>query len=720
MAGPVSTTLAQKPWPALGWATLGALAGASVASLEPSLLEEGFIVHAAQRMVAGEQLFSDIASFTGPVPYELLALLFRLFGDSLWVPRSAVVVLHALSCAAGFAIGRRAGSAGAGHAVAACIAAAPIILFPFFSIYFYVTIALSLSWIATYAALRGTRSWRWCFAMGVCVALIALCKQTLGLALAAALLASMSACAPTGARLRTVIVGASGGISVAVIILALYATRGELGTVFRWLVMVPFSLGETFRAPYMNLWPPGEYGDDIALGLYVPWLYAATSNIFTSQIPRWIVFVTQLLFALPPLALLGTLAVCTRSRWPSAVWIHFASLAALSTNLFPRSDWGHLVFVLPSAAAQLVLIAAGRAAPPSTRWRTTGAGVLVAILGLGCAAAAARLYEFAEPPRFGPRIPLRPVSHMSRNPALPRVIRYLSERVQPGEPIFVARAEPLLYYATGTSNPTPYAGVIPGIRDEQQRAILEGLEDVRYVVMSDIDQALFHFYREELPAVQSYLEQHFHVPEAFMDHPSDWIIVLERGPDRGRTVIDLVDSLPQGRAWVRDAAGNQRDSNVAPPRLAVRQNRRMFPMRLGPRGGGVDFEIKVPPEASLQADAGYPFVISDGFDAWDHPARCRMVVSVIADGRLETLRVVPILNPVVRVGKLLLPDPDRGRRWTPLEVDLRRYAGQHVTLRLELASDVLLKSHVSVGAAPPDDYLGWWGSPRIAVEPQSE
>ena len=34
-----------------------------------------------------------------------------------------------------------------------------------------------------------------------------------------------------------------------------------------------------------------------------------------------------------------------------------------------------------------------------------------------------------------------------------------------------ARAEPLLYYATGAVNPTPYSGVIPGIREEQEQTI---------------------------------------------------------------------------------------------------------------------------------------------------------------------------------------------------------------------------------------------------------
>jgi len=51
------------------WALLGAVACAAMIPLEPSLLEEGMILHVAQRLVAGELLFRDIASYTGPLPF---------------------------------------------------------------------------------------------------------------------------------------------------------------------------------------------------------------------------------------------------------------------------------------------------------------------------------------------------------------------------------------------------------------------------------------------------------------------------------------------------------------------------------------------------------------------------------------------------------------------------------------------------------------------------
>ena len=59
----------------LAWGIAAVVAGLAVAPLDPSLLEEGIVVHTAQRMLGGEQLYRDVVSHTGPLPYELLAAL---------------------------------------------------------------------------------------------------------------------------------------------------------------------------------------------------------------------------------------------------------------------------------------------------------------------------------------------------------------------------------------------------------------------------------------------------------------------------------------------------------------------------------------------------------------------------------------------------------------------------------------------------------------------
>ena len=75
-------------WPAWLWGLIGVVVAGAMAPLEPSLLEEGLMLHVAQRLAGGEHLFTDVMAITGPFPYELLALGFRLFGDEIWVARA--------------------------------------------------------------------------------------------------------------------------------------------------------------------------------------------------------------------------------------------------------------------------------------------------------------------------------------------------------------------------------------------------------------------------------------------------------------------------------------------------------------------------------------------------------------------------------------------------------------------------------------------------------
>ena len=79
--------------------------------------------------------------------------------------------------------------------------------------------------------------------------------------------------------------------------------------------------------------------------------------------------------------------------------------------------------------------------------------------------------------------------------------------------------------------------------------------------------------------------------------------------------------------------------------------------------------------------------------------RSRLVISIGRAGRFETL-----------ASARLLPSGSRVPRWLPLEVALSPYAGQRVTLRLEVIPEVALER----GA------VAWLGSPRIALRPDEE
>ena len=684
------------PVATLLWGVAGAMACGSMIPLEPNMLEEGLILEIAQRLNHGERLYQDVVAFTGPLPFEALALLFRVFGEEILVARTAVAVLHGGATAAVFALARSSRTDDLAHVAGALAACTPILLFPLFSTYFYTTLAVSIGVLASWAALSGLRDARWAVVAGLLVASAALCKQTVGAVLAAGLLISVAACAAPRARLRTALGLTTGGVLVAGVTLAAFTLTGGIHSLVYSLIELPLSFQPSYNSPFMNFWPPGVFNEEIksSQAFYLPYFYTLVYGGWGLR-PSWgITAITQVLYALPFIAVVATLLRRRTGPLPTAVWIHFATLLAMISNLFPRSDWGHLVSVLPSAAIQLVLVAP--ASLGRLLERTRSISKLLGFMALTSVAVAGSLYWISEEPSFGPRVPLRAVSPGNREEAVPHAIRYLREHTKAGDAIFVARAEPLIYFATDTRNPTPYGGVIPGMTEEQQRVIIEALDTTRYVVMTDIDQPVFTYYRDELPAVQHTLERHYQIPDDFLRAHSNWMLVLERGPDRGATHTDLIEIASSGRPWVRVRDGSLRPARVFRETIGTVQNRRFLSLLLGVRGGGIDFDLNIPERAVFQASVGYPMIGTGSKRVYRHPRASRMELSIAVDGDFRSL-----------AEKQVLVKGEAIRRWMPFEVDLSEFAGRSVTLRLEL------------NPSRPIEHgeLAWWGSPRIAIRP---
>lgn len=681
------------------WGFTGAVTCGAMIPLEPNMLEEGLILEIAQRLIRGDRLYQDVVAFTGPLPFEALAILFRIFGEEILVARTAVALLHGASTAAVFALARSARPDRLAHVAGAIAACTPILLFPLFSTYFYTTLAVSTGVLASWAALSGLRDLRWAVIAGVLAACSALCKQTVGAVLAAGLLLSLIACAPPRTRWRAACGLVSGGLLVTGITLTAFAMTGGFGALVHSLIELPLSFEPSYNSPFMNFWPPGDFSQEIrdSQVFYLPYFYALMYGGWGLD-PGWgITIFTQSLFALPFIAVVATLARRWSGPLPTAAWIHLATLLAMTSNLFPRSDWGHLVSVLPSAAIQLVLIMPLTIGSRRASSRT--ASIVVGLLASTSVAVAGSLYWISAAPSFGPRVPLRVVNSGYRENTVPHTIRYLREHTNPGDAVFVARAEPLIYFATDTHNPTPYGGVIPGMLDEQQRVITQALETTRYVVMTDIDQPVFTYYRDELPKVQQTLERHFRIPDDFLQPGSNWMLVLERGLDRGMTHTDLIDIASSGRPWVRTRTGKLEPVRAFHDTIGTVQNRRFLPMVLGIRGGGIDFDLIIPAHGVFQASVGYPAIGTAGKRVYQHPPRSRMQLLIKTDDGFQKI-----------ADQRVLIEADTIARWTPFEVDLSEYAGRAVTLRLQLTPGRFVK---------PGE-LGWWGSPRIALRPNAE
>ena len=680
------------------YVVLGALCASSVMYFEPNLLEEGLIVHFAGRMVGGEQLYEDLVFFTGPLPFEVLALMARLFGNGVEAGRGVVVLLAGLCTGAFYQIVRSTEAGWLTHLATWAMALASILLFPMLSLFFYSTIAMYLAVLATYCAVRSNESFGWAFACGCAMGAVALTKQNVGLVLILGLFCLIGWTATPSRRFRIATWVAGGGLFVFALVLIRYGVQGNLWPFIDAVGLMPFRLGESFGSPYINFIPVGSLDSDLPAGHYLPW---AWSNLFrTVGPPSWpVVTFTQILYGLPGLALgMVIFRHFLLRKTPNALFYLSALVVALWVQMYPRADWGHLVYALPVSFGLLV----ATVAPWAQRMGRPFAGAL-ATSGLFVLVGASAwmwltLEGAAGPPFAPPFVKLRPVSPVIQNPDFRRVIDYLRQSVEPGEFIWVARAEPLLYEATATQNPTRYGGVMPGLTDIQDPELLRTLGKVRYVVMSDADSPNTQYLRESLPETQKYLEQHFSVPNAFIKAGAG-VFVLRRGPDRGATLVDLYSQTDLGRRFVRDFSGRRSEFRREPLKFETRFNRRPLAVPVGAQGGGIDYSLQVPADAVLEFSLGVGALFV-GAHPFYQVARSRFDVFIKTSGDFE--RLFSISYDQMR-------REDSGK-WTDYQIDLSRWGGESATLRFEVVPE------------GPQRRLGvaWWGSPRLIERGSSQ
>ena len=85
-------------------------------SMEP---DEGIVLEGAQRILRGEVLYRDFFSYFTPGSYYFLALLFKVFGDSFLVARTALVFFGGIYSTVVYLLARRVGSRASAIFVAA-------------------------------------------------------------------------------------------------------------------------------------------------------------------------------------------------------------------------------------------------------------------------------------------------------------------------------------------------------------------------------------------------------------------------------------------------------------------------------------------------------------------------------------------------------------------------------------------------------------------------
>lgn len=409
------------------WVDLPAVLHAGI-----DVLDEGFEYQLASRILQGQVPYRDFFTVVTPLAFYWQALLIRVFGPSLVVGRIATAVTGAGIAGAIYLAGKHV--AARPLALAAALLSIPwgIPYWPQPNYSWYVTLlALLTAWTALRA---GARRGGW-VVVGVLAAAAVLTKQNVGLATAASVLLYAAWRGGGRALVRcTLALGAP--IAAFVVYLGL---AGALPAF--WYQTVAFAIQHFPRAagiPYPALRSalhaartPGRGGLQ-ALVSYLPQAVLAAGL---------------------PLLAVGALRPAWRRAWlPEGVFAWLLVLAGL-TIAYPRSDFVHIDYALPTAFLGLAWLL------------SRGVGARPALLPLAVLPMLALL---------GPVWPHHPIAanHGGGSGGLPAlrglrlnpgtlnslrvVTRAIDHYAAPGMPVLVLPYAAMLYYLADRPNPTPY------------------------------------------------------------------------------------------------------------------------------------------------------------------------------------------------------------------------------------------------------------------------
>ena len=354
-----------------------------------NLLDEGFVLHVAERVLQGQVPYRDFFTQLTPGAFLALAAVFSLTGPSVIVGRWVTVVIGLLITALLYLGGRRILSREA--------AALAALAFPVWGIgqgWFYPNyswFALAACMLALECTLRALSSWDrrrtallWAAGAGLSCGVAAFCKQNMGLYTLVWLTGGVLVAAPGPWRGRLFPALAMGlaSLPVPLALVIWLARHGALADFYRDAVWIPMAVfPREMAAPYPPFWPPWPLPQDPpGQGLWAfrlicllpPLLYGlAFAKLAVQRLSRR----REPL----PAASLRPGPAPRSGAHPGAragaevVWLAFA--LAIWGTAFPRADFDHVQVALGPAfvLGAAVLESFGRGIVRLRIWRLWGA-----------------------------------------------------------------------------------------------------------------------------------------------------------------------------------------------------------------------------------------------------------------------------------------------------------------------------------------------------------
>ena len=439
--------------------------------------DEGIVLQGAQRILDGQVLYRDFFSFYTPGSYYLFALLFKLFGSSMLVARTALSLCGGIFSVLTYLIARRVcerwSSVLAAYLVTLCVLPNRFAVLHNWdsTLFAYLTLYCAI-------LLLQRPHWFWALAMGTLASLTALFEQSKGVGL---------------------IAGLATGYVILIYFRRIRFRPRDIALALVGLAWPALAVAAYFAAeralPQMMvdlLWPIQHYSsvNTVPFG-YIP-VRGGLGQLITDAAPMQAVLMSLVFLscwsvsALPLLApgIFMYSAFQLKKRVSGERFSYYilccSGIAGLLLSvLVTRKDFMHLLHIAPVAFLILAWIMDGkeiglRITEPLRPALSSLFLLVFSTLGLMGLVQNAAAQRRVNTPRGVLRV-------AEKETALP----YLLAHTTPGETIFVYPYRPLYYFLTATSNPsafellqlgfhTPdeFAQALSSVRTQRPRVVL--------------------------------------------------------------------------------------------------------------------------------------------------------------------------------------------------------------------------------------------------------
>jgi len=426
--------------------------------------DEGIILQGAERILQGEVLYRDFFAFITPGSYYWIAFFFKVFGSSIGVGRTVLLVEGALLSVLTYLLARRVCSRWSAFFASALV---PLTGLPNRFLVLHNWDSTLWAFLTMYCAVIYIQKPRrvWVFAAGLFAAVTFLFEQSKGAGIVFGL-----------------------GLAAMILVMTDHEMRSRINLRLLAAFIIGFGLPLLFTFVYFGmhhallqmfqdwLWPLRNYsaanrtsygfvtlsGSDRAELYSEPW----PSRLFVMLITGpWLIIPALPIFGV------GVLFYAVHKNWRASrtrsarayYIVTSASVVGLLSSIFAtgRPDFTHLVYVSPILFVILAWIIDRQMWPSVVR---PVMPVVVFVLVLSCLGFGLSL--LSQPLNAVHTLHTRRGTLRSVKPD--EVVDYVQKNVRAGDTMLVYPYLPLYYYLTGTFSPSRYEYLQPGLHTPEQ------------------------------------------------------------------------------------------------------------------------------------------------------------------------------------------------------------------------------------------------------------